>query len=247
MIRELGRLRHVLVTLAILWGSVAFLFRLHPSWPSGIFLVVITTLTVVMMYSGLQHTQAVPQRSFKIRMSCLKWSLVAVGLFGFSYALVPMYHLMCHGMGMHGQSMTSGTQTNMKNRMLTLHLLHDQYRQVPVKLSFSHHNLILKQGEAKQVVMMLVNESEKAQNLSFKASMTEGLAACLKAELPFKEKKMAPHESYSAVVHVSRDHHCASLAQGAWGVYVFDSNEIGQQGKHPNWLKMHKPYVPVKH
>lgn len=247
MIRKLGQLGHVIVTLAILWGSVAFLFRLHPSWPSGIFFFIVTCLTGFMLYSGLCYTEAVPKRDRQIRLSCVKWSLVALGLFGFSYLLVPMYHLMCHGMGMHGQSMSSGTSKVTKNRMLTVHLLHDRYRQVPVKLTFSHHNLILKQDEAKQIVMMLVNESDSPQDLTFKASTTEGLSSCFQAELPFKTKQLMPREKLSAVVHVKRDKQCPTLAQAAWGVYVFDTKETGKQGKFSNWMKMHKPYKAIKH
>lgn len=247
MIRKLGQLGHVIVTLAILWGSVAFLFRLHPSWPSGIFLLLVTCLTAFMLYSGLRNSEAVPKRDSKIRLSCFKWSLVAIGLFGFSYLLVPMYHWMCHGMGMHGQSMSSVPSKGSKNRMLTVHLLHDRYRQVPVKLTFSHQNLILKQNEAKQIVMMLVNESSQPQNLTFKPSATEGLTSCFHVALPFKTKHLMPNEKFSAIVHVNRDKHCPTLAQAAWGLYVFDSKETGQQGKFDNWLKMHKPYKAVKH
>ncbi len=246
MIRSLKRLRHVLLTLFLLIGSVAFLYMLHPSPSSAILLALVAILVAFLAYSGIQKTVKPQARSKKIRHSCIRWSLVAMGLFGFSYSLVPMYHLMCHGMGMHGQSMASGASHSLKPRMLTVHFLNNQYGQSPVKIIFSDQLVILKQKERKKIVMMLINESDQQQDVAFKTSMTEGLSSCLIMNLPVKKLSLKPLEAWSALVDIERNDHCPSLAQGAWGVYVFDTKNIGIEGKNNKWKKMIQPYQPVK-
>ena len=61
------------------------------------------------------------------------------------------------------------------------------------------------------------------------------------------QKRDAAHHLHPFSAQADLAKKGSKVITSAQGVYVFDSNEIGQQGKHPNWLKMHKPYVPVKH
>ena len=246
MIRKLAQIRHVALTLILFWGSATFLMFLQPALSTLVVWCLITVISGVVLYSSMQRTEVPRRRSRAIRLSCVKWSLVAVGLFGFSYSLVPMYHLMCHGMGMHGSSMASAVDPNAKPRMLSVHLLHDHYRGVPVQLSFGHSFVTLMQGQEKKSFVFLKNASDQVQSVRLKTSMTEGLGSCLSMTLPFHEVSLQPHEVRSAELVMKRSMNCPTLAQGAWGVYVFDTKEVGVQGQQDNWLKMHRPYQPTK-
>lgn len=124
------------------------------------------------------------QQAFKVKkQQRLIWilSLVAVGMFGFCFALIPLYNVICKTTGLNGKTsnMASGLshQTVDTSRWVKIEFLTTTNENLPWQF-YSHVNVIkIHPGENKLVMFYAKNLSGKTMIVQAIPSVAPGSAA----------------------------------------------------------------------
>lgn len=109
-------------------------------------------------------------------------AMVAVGMFGFGFLLVPIYNTMCKAFGINGKTaleVAKATKPAMvdKSRWVTVEFLAMNANGVPWKFKPSAKKVMIHPGEMKRISYYAENYSDKPMIVQAIPSVTPGLAA----------------------------------------------------------------------
>ena len=115
----------------------------------------------------------------------LIWILVGIvfGMFGFGFALVPIYNSLCSSFGINGKpslevyQYTSATAQVDKTRLITVEFLTTKSKGIPWKFYPVTKKVTVHPGEMKQVSFYAENDSDKTMVIQAIPSVTPGIAA----------------------------------------------------------------------
>lgn len=128
--------------------------------------------------------------------------LVAIGMFGFAYLMVPFYNVMCKKLGINGKpSLTPIAQSNEEDssRMLTMQFV------TSINANLSSFEFSTKTisrqfhpGDNETVLYFVKNNTDKEMTIQAIPSVTPGLAAQYVKKTAcfcFTQQTLGPHES----------------------------------------------------
>lgn len=97
--------------------------------------------------------------------TALKLALVTIAMFGFGYALVPLYNVFCEITGLNGKTGTitvseAASKEINPNRLLTVQLDTNVNSDLPWDFRVRKHQVTVHPGETKDVIFVVENKSE---------------------------------------------------------------------------------------
>ena len=141
-----------------------------------------------------------PQQEKKNKRLLIKLLGVAVGMFGFGYALVPLYNVMCKAFGINGKTggAVSGEVTAIdKSRQITVQFIANNNEALPWQFHPNIKHIEFHPGEFAKVSYFAQNDSDHVMTVQAIPSVTPGLAAkyLKKTEcFCFTQQTLKPHE-----------------------------------------------------
>jgi len=127
--------------------------------------------------------------------------IVAVGMFGFGYALVPLYDVLCDITGINGKIEAAAVkETSYKvdlTREVTVEFLTSLNKSAPMAFSVERNTLKVHPGEYHTIQFYAENKTDKEMVAQAIPSISPGLAADFfkKTEcFCFTEQRFKPHE-----------------------------------------------------
>lgn len=188
----------------------------------GVFLAYVT-------YGWIKDTIKVLDRT---RRHGLILGFFGVAMFAFSYAMVPLYHILCHGNVALPESASS--------HPVDIDIMFEKYRGLPIAITVSESQLELGSGESRLVYVTLENHANKALDIKLSISTNPrtikpyfGLVTPDVIHLPAWERTQFPIEvKFNADVP-------DDLWQTAILLLFQDINGVGELGKTDAWEKMH--------
>jgi cytochrome c oxidase assembly protein subunit 11 len=145
---------------------------------------------------------ALEERSKKTRRLLIVLTIVVILMFGFSFALVPLYNTFCTITGLNGKTgsrmRATSAQTNIdKTRTITIEFVTHVSADMPWDFEPVVKKMTLHPGEMRRVVFMAKNKSAETIVGQAIPSVSPGLAAAhlLKTEcFCFNSQTLKPHE-----------------------------------------------------
>jgi cytochrome c oxidase assembly protein subunit 11 len=120
------------------------------------------------------------ERRLKNRRLLVKLIFIILGMFAFSYALVPLYNVMCKALGVNGKTGGS-TQYNYvkidKDRTITIEFIASNNDYLPWAFHPNLKKLRFHPGELKRVSFFAENDSDHEMTVQAIPSVTPGIAA----------------------------------------------------------------------
>lgn len=112
----------------------------------------------------------------------LAWRLffVVIGMFGFGFALVPLYNTMCRTLGINGKTdatISAASQTVDTSRVVQVEFLTTKAGGLPWQFKPVVHRVAVHPGEMKKVNFYAENQSTKTMSVQAIPSVTPGVAA----------------------------------------------------------------------
>ncbi len=114
------------------------------------------------------------------RKLALLLTFAAIGMFGFGYALVPIYNVMCKSLGINGKPSNiaqAGDTTIDYSRTITVQFLATRNNYLPWKFQPMETTVKVHPGENKKVSFYAQNETDSDMIVQAIPSVTPGLAA----------------------------------------------------------------------
>lgn len=122
-----------------------------------------------------------PQRSRSVQKQVYLLLLVAVLMFGFGYALVPLYNVLCDAFGLNGKT---GGQVERavvsavdRSRTITVQFVSMNNAQLPWKFYPYRKSVEVHPGENTKIAYFAKNESGRTMTVQAIPSVAPGLAA----------------------------------------------------------------------
>lgn len=122
--------------------------------------------------------------SFPNKHRRLMWMLtfLIVAMFGFTYALVPLYNVLCKTIGLNGKTSTTvaplETQENMDTkRIITVEFVASRNANLPMQFYPLVNKVKVHPGENKRVAFFAENNTNHAMTIQAVPSVTPGEAA----------------------------------------------------------------------
>lgn len=107
-------------------------------------------------------------------------TLFAIGMFGFGYALVPLYNVLCKSLGINGKTATSSQAADVAvdySRTVTVQFLSTRHNYMPWKFYPMVTTIKIHPGENTKVAFYAENETNSAMIVQAIPSVSPGLAA----------------------------------------------------------------------
>ena len=121
------------------------------------------------------------EKQKKIRKMVIKLSLLVIVMFGFGFALVPLYDVFCKVTGLNGKTGNAVSLTEEpiidKNRLVTVEFLATNNQNLPWTFYPLVKKLKVHPGENAHIAYYAKNESGKTMTVQAIPSVTPGLAA----------------------------------------------------------------------
>lgn len=143
------------------------------------------------------------QRKKKVRRALIILIIVAIGMFFFGFAMVPLYNVLCKQLGINGKPNAVGIVNNTKedlSRTVTIHFVTTKNENLPAWTFKSlQTEVTVHPGENKRIVYLLQNNTDHAVTVRAIPSITPGLAAKYFKKVEcfcFKEQTLKAHEKY---------------------------------------------------
>ncbi len=203
-------------------------------WVKGVYgaSVLFSVALVVAIFVGSKWLQETIRHIDKTKRLGLKLAAFGVSMFIFSYAMVPLYHIICHG--------STVIEAGVSNHPIEVDVIYERYRSIPVSVAISKSHLSLTSGSSELVYVTLENQSLKPINLKMTVASQPrtlkpyfGLVTPDKIELGPWQKTVFPVEvKFSADVP-------DNLWQAALLFLFQDLEGVGELGKTNAWKKMH--------
>ena len=176
-------------------------------------------------------------RDFTTEMNQMKKQGLMLGAFGvamflFSYAMVPLYHIICHG--------SSSIEASVTNHPLEVDIMYEQYRAIPVAVSISKKRLSLTSKKSEVIYVTLENQSVNPIELKMTiASQPRTLKPYFGLVTP-EVIALGPRQRTQFPVEVK---FLSEVPDDLWQtalLFLFqDINAVGELGKTSSWKKMH--------
>lgn len=142
-----------------------------------------------------------PSTAPRLKKQIIIMMAVVIGMFGFCYALVPLYSVFCQVTGLNGktggQVAPSITKID-KKRTVTVELLATLNESLPGEFQAQHKKFVLHPGEYVRTTYRIANLTNEPMMVQAIPSVTPGLAArhIKKVEcFCFKKQPLASQES----------------------------------------------------
>lgn len=154
-----------------------------------------------------------PNRDKKQRRLLIVLSCFVVAMFGFGYAMVPLYNVLCSTLGINGKT---GTQVALddtgidETRTITIQFLSTTNAYIPWEFRPRLRTIRLHPGENKAVAYFAKNNTDHDMIVQAIPSVTPGIAAkyLKKTEcFCFTQQKMKGHEEmdWPLLFHIDRN------------------------------------------
>jgi cytochrome c oxidase assembly protein subunit 11 len=152
-----------------------------------------------------------PEKTRRLVIILVVW---AVAMFGFGFALVPLYDVMCNKLGFNGKT---GGKENLAalntvdvNRTITVQFVATNNANLPWKFHPVQTTIEVHPGENTRTAFFAENDSDKDMTIQAVPSVTPGLAAkyLKKTEcFCFTQQTLKSHESMNMplLFHIDRD------------------------------------------
>jgi cytochrome c oxidase assembly protein subunit 11 len=147
-------------------------------------------------------TNEVPRTRRSSKRLLVKLMVLVLGMFGFGYALVPMYNVLCKQLGINGK--TGGAETYDaktaaidESRTVTIEFIATNNEQMPWEFRPNQRKLKIHPGEMRQVSFFAENTTNNTMTVQAIPSVTPGIAAnyLKKTEcFCFKQQTFAAHQ-----------------------------------------------------
>ena len=159
-------------------------------------------------------TDVVEDRSPQVRRTVVKTLVVLAGMFGFAFALVPLYDVFCQVTGLNGKTSTSaqtlvheGVDTE---RTVTMQFVTRGSAGLPWKLEAHSRQVRVHPGQSTEVYFTFRNLGDQALVARAVPSVTPSPASLHLRKLAcfcFDNQRLAPGESFEAplVFQLTRD------------------------------------------
>lgn len=154
-------------------------------------------------------------RQRKIRRLAMLLGLVALGMLGFGYVLVPIYNVMCKAFGINGKTNEQPISYNASNpidksRWITIEFVTSRNNQMPWEFTPLVKKIRVHPGEISRIAFFAKNDSDHEMTVQAIPSVTPGLAAkhLKKTEcFCFTQQTLKAGESMDMPVlfHIDRD------------------------------------------
>ena len=156
-----------------------------------------------------------------------------VAMFAFSYAMVPLYHIVCHAGGKR-EAVESSTY-----HPLELDIFVQAYRSLPVKVKASVRHLQLNTHNSEVVMIDLKNESNKSLDIRLTTtSQPRTLKPAFGLVYP-TDIHLEPKRHIRFPVEIKMNEAISDdLWQSALLFLFQDVNGVGQLGQGDSWKKM---------
>ncbi len=175
--------------------------------------------------------------SFYLRNTGLNKSALVLGSFGigmflFSYAMVPMYHLVCHA----AASVTS----HVMPQSVELDMIARSYRQLPILVKLDQMRLNLSPNSVETIYAELYNDSDDELNVRLNlVTQPRALANQFEVILP-KVIQIEPRQYMRLPVRVKFLGFTEPLSQASIMLLLQGQQDEGELGKTDAWKKMSK-------
>ncbi len=121
-------------------------------------------------------------RQRKIRRLSWMLAMVAVGMLGFGYALVPIYNVMCKALGINGKTNEKpiaydGSDPIDKSRWVTIEFVTSRNNQMPWDFQPLVKKIRVHPGDINRIAFYAKNNSDHAMVVQAIPSVSPGLAA----------------------------------------------------------------------
>jgi len=107
--------------------------------------------------------------------------MIAIAMLGFSYALVPIYNIVCGKFAVNGKLGEPVTDMNMgevdASRLVTMDFISTDYTHAPLEFRLMTPSVKVHPGENKTVDFLVTNHSDHLIRMRTMPSVTPGLAA----------------------------------------------------------------------
>ena len=126
--------------------------------------------------------------------------IVVIGMFGFGYALVPLYNVLCKSLGINGKVTEQANLESAivdKSRLLTIQFITQDRANLNGSFFPLEKTVTVNPGEQKRVAFYVENPSDRRVVLQAIPSVSPGIAAkyLKKTEcFCFIQQKLEPHE-----------------------------------------------------
>lgn len=219
---------HIQALAATVFVMVTMLMHIKGVWLSFVWLICASSYLFLVM--GQWIRQSIGEMSVVSQQGII-WGFFGVGMFLFSYLMVPLYHILCHG----GQMvMGSGGHT------LAVNLMAAEYRSVPVDMSLSQKQLTLGSDDEQIVYVTLNNRAAKAINLHLSiASQPRTLKPSFGLVVPDQIELLPWQQTTFPVAVKFKGHIPDDLWESALLFLLQDTEGVGQLGQTTSWKKMH--------
>lgn len=154
------------------------------------------------------------QKNKRNRRLLIGLVVVAAGMFGFSYVMVPFYNLLCDAWGLNGKTNQVGVGAASaaevdKNRTVTVEFVTQVYDNLPWIFKPEIKTVKVHPGENTKVAFFAENQSNQPMIVRAIPGVTPGIAGkyLRKTEcFCFQEQKLGPHDKADMPVlfHVDR-------------------------------------------
>lgn len=185
----------------------------------------------LMLWTGYGWLMETMRQMTRVKRHGLILGAFGLGMFVFSYAMVPLYHILCHG----SASINEGS-----GEVLNVNLFTERYRGLPIGVSLSKKQMALSSKGHDIVYVTLENQSMKSLGVHMKiASQPKtvqpyfGLVTPSNIELAPGQRTTFPVE-VKFLADIPDD-----LSETAILFLFQDQNGVGQFGKGDAWEKMH--------
>lgn len=160
------------------------------------------------------------------------WGAFGIGMFVFSYAMVPLYHILCHGSG----SIVGGSNPN----TLEVNILPMSYRALPVNIKLSKTNISLVANDEKLIYVTLENKAAKSIDAHLTlASQPRTLKPSFGLVVPDEIHLDAWQRTTFPIAIKFKGNIPDDLFQSSLLIFIQDKSDVGQLGKSSAWQKMH--------
>ena len=134
----------------------------------------------------------------------ITWWMFAIPIATFllSYVMVPMFHVMGHGM-MHGGS-TESTSASMSHHNVRLDVLVEPYRNIPIQVTTVPRFIQFDDARLQMIKINVRNTSDKEIKVRIRDKIEPGaLSNFLDYDLPGQEMKLGPKEKQQWLVQLT--------------------------------------------
>ncbi|MDC3181239.1 hypothetical protein OAT84_03800 [Gammaproteobacteria bacterium] len=173
---------------------------------------------------GVYHTRS------HLNKSAFYLGVFGIGMFLFSYAMVPMYHLVCHA--------ASAVTQEVLPQQVELDLITRSYRQLPVVAKLDTMRMLLSPQGSQIAYIEMYNSSDKALDVNLNlVTQPRALANQFEVVLP-KSIQMEAHQRMRLPIQIKFLGFTEPLTQASIMLLLQDKQDEGALGKTEAWQKM---------